>query len=79
MTDHNETGAQLLPDGRLGCFDCGVPYDAFPDLVIDNEAFAIIAPNPPDGGLLCPTCICIRLDKSGLSGVGHKFTSGALA
>lgn len=51
----NETGgARLLPDCSLGCLDCGKPYRDFPDLIIDNDAFAKIAPNPPDGGILCP-------------------------
>lgn len=82
MTALNETGgARLLDDGKLGCLDCGEPYGSprFPDLIIDNEAFSAIAPNPPDGGLLCPNCICARLHFAGLSGVTGRFTSGPIA
>ncbi|MBC7149060.1 MAG: hypothetical protein H5U22_06740 [Rhizobium sp.] len=76
----NETGgAQLLHDGQLGCYDCGIPYRQFPDLIIDNAAFAKIAPNPPDGGLLCPNCINSRLEVAGLEGVPARFTSGPMA
>ena len=62
------------------CEDCGEDYGSprFPDMFIDNEAFAIIASNPPDGGLLCPNCICARLVKAGLTNVSAKFTSGPL-
>lgn len=72
-------GARMLADGGLGCLDCGEPYGSprFPDLVIDNDAFAKIAPNPPDGGLLCPNCICARLEKAGVETTG-RFTSGPL-
>lgn len=76
----NDTGgARVLPNGRLGCYDCGEQYGSprFPDLIIDNEAFAQIAPNPPDGGLLCPNCICARLEAKGIECNG-RFTSGPL-
>lgn len=74
------SGAQILANGRLGCLDCGEKYGSprFPDLIIDNEAFAVIAPNPPDGGLICPNCICARLEMASLSGVRARFTSGPL-
>lgn len=76
----NETGgARLLNDGSLGCYDCGKPYGQFPDLIIDNDAFARIAPNPPDGGILCPNCINDRLVDAGLENVSAKFTSGPMS
>lgn len=78
----NETGgARMRPDGRLGCIDCGELYGGprFPDLVIDDESFAKVAPNPPDGGLVCPNCLNARLEAAGLFGVPAAFMSGAFA
>lgn len=68
-------------DDRLGCIDCGEQYGSprFPDLVIDNMAFAAIAPNPPDGGLICPNCINARLTAAGITNVQARFTSGPMA
>lgn len=77
----NETGgARMRPDGRLGCVDCGELYGGprFPDLVIDDESFAKVAPNPPDGGLICPNCLNARLEVAGMFGVRAVFMSGAM-
>ena len=61
------------------CFDCKRSYGdefGFPDLIISDEKWKLIAPF--DGnGLLCPSCICARLHKAGLSDSG-KFMSGPL-
>jgi hypothetical protein len=78
----NEQGtATLLAGGRLGCLDCGEPYGSprFPDLVIDDAAWLKISPNGDGGGLLCPNCICARLERAGLSSVKGVFRSGAMA
>ena len=74
-------GARDLGEGRLGCFDCGVPYSSahFPDLVIPNEVWAVISPCEDGGGLLCPNCICFRLSVCGFSNVEGRFRSGPLA
>lgn len=74
-------GARKLTNGKLGCLDCGEPYGSprFPDLIIDDAAFAKISPNPPDGGLLCPNCINARLERAGLANVIARFTSGPMA
>ena len=61
------------------CDDCSRQYGdehGFPDLVIDDAAWNAIAPKPHGGGLLCPSCICARLHKAGLSGVYGSFMSG---
>ena len=73
--------AQIRPDGRLGCVDCGELYGGprFPDLVIPDAVFAQIAPVPPDGGILCPNCINARLEAAGLFGVPGAFMSGAMS
>lgn len=62
-----------------GCFDCGRPYSdgGFPDLVIPNDAWRRISPTGNDGGLLCPSCICARLEKAGIRCEG-AFMSGPI-
>lgn len=77
----NDTRTALIrPDG-LGCLDCGEKYGSqrFPDLIIDDDAWKAISPNHDGGGLLCPNCICARLEATGLSNVGSVFRSGPLA
>lgn len=62
------------------CFDCGRRYGdefGFPDLVIPNEDWKRISPSGDEGGLLCPSCICHRLDDAGIKTTG-TFTSGPL-
>lgn len=72
--------ARVLPDGSLGCIDCGERYGSprFPDLLIEQEAWNKIAPNHDEGGILCPNCICARLETAGLSKVRSAFRSGPL-
>ena len=55
------------PCGKYGrCYDCGMEYGTFPDMVISNELWALITPSQhKEGGLLCPTCIANRLDFIG--------------
>lgn len=62
-----------------GCHDCGRPYGSagFPDLVIPNSAWRQISPTGDDGGLLCPSCICARLEISGITCEG-AFMSGPI-
>lgn len=61
------------------CFDCERPYDnpGFPDLVIPNEVWRQISPTGDDGGLLCPSCICARLERAGIRCEG-AFMSGPI-
>lgn len=70
---HNESATPVA-----SCMDCGEPYSSrrFPDLVIDNAAWKLIA---PDDGLLCPGCINARLERIGLTEVAVKFRSGPMA
>lgn len=78
----NEQGtARIVEGGKLACLDCAEPYASprFHDLIIDDDAWRVIAPNHDEGGLLCPNCICARLEAAGLRNVGHKFTTGPLA
>jgi len=55
---------QERPCGKYGkCYDCGMEYGTFPDMVIPDELWALITPSQhKEGGLLCPTCIASRLD-----------------
>lgn len=72
------------PDGFIerarlevaGCFDCGCPYGDFHDLFIPNDAWRRISPDGEGNGVLCPTCICKRLEAAGLSEVEGAFMSG---
>ncbi len=49
------------------CYDCGMPYHDFPDMVIPDDLWEKINPTHHEGaGLLCPTCIAKRLDMLGL-------------
>jgi len=76
----NELGsARVHPDGWPGCVDCGRRYGdpGFPDLVIENDAWRAISPNHDTGGLLCPSCICARLEIAGIECQGG-FLSGPL-
>lgn len=48
------------PKGQ--CYDCRANYKSFPDMVISDELWEKINPTYHKGaGLLCPTCISIRL------------------
>ena len=63
------------------CHDCGRPYGdeyGFPDLIIPNEAWRKISPTGDSGGLLCPSCICSRLHKAGMTNVYGAFMSGPI-
>jgi hypothetical protein len=65
---------------RAVCFDCKRPYGhehGFPDLVIPFSAWKQISPSGDDGGLLCPSCICKRLDIEGIRCPG-AFMSGPI-
>jgi hypothetical protein len=78
-------GAPSEAVAELGCFDCGRKYSLGPDLVVPNEDFARIAPNPPDGGVLCPNCMHDRFVKLlgwpsyTAGGIRAVFTSGPFA
>lgn len=57
------TEEERAPDSYCRCYDCGMPYGEFPDMVIPNDLWELITPSPhKEGGLLCPTCIANRLD-----------------
>ena len=61
------------------CYDCLRPYGApgFPDLMIPHDDWQVIAPQANKDGLLCPSCMCARLEKAGVTTTG-VFTSGPL-
>jgi|SaaInlStandDraft_4_1057021.scaffolds.fasta_scaffold59388_2 hypothetical protein len=57
--DHNR------PKGM--CYDCKLKYGTFPDMTIDNNLWEQINPTYHKGaGILCPTCISIRLKELGV-------------
>jgi len=48
------------------CYDCKMPYNQFPDLIIPDELWDEINPTYREGaGILCPTCITNRLNHIG--------------
>lgn len=58
---------------RACCYDCGRKYGdefGFPDLVIPNDDWDKISPSGDSGGLLCPSCICRRLEDAGIRTTG---------
>jgi hypothetical protein len=62
------------------CYDCGRDYGgehSYPDLIIPFWAWKQITPSTDDAGLLCPTCICLRLQERGIRCVG-AFVSGPI-
>lgn len=65
---------------KVGCADCGRSYGepGFPDLCIPDYAWDAISPSGGHGGLLCPSCICARLEKVGLENVPGYWGSGPL-
>jgi len=49
------------------CYDCGIKYQDFQDMVIPDIFWEKINPTYHVGaGLLCPTCIVNRLNHLGL-------------
>lgn len=64
----------------MACDDCQRPYGAehgFPDLIIPLDVWKRISPCGDEGGLLCPSCICARLHKAGITCEG-AFMSGPI-
>lgn len=52
------------------CHDCGRAYGhehGFPDLVLPNETWDKISPSGDSNGMLCPSCICRRLHRLGIT------------
>lgn len=69
-------------DKGVVCGDCGRLYGdehGFPDLVLPNADFAKITDNGDENGLLCPSCLCARAHRAGLSNVPAVFRSGPFA
>lgn len=56
------------PTGKCPfCYDCEMQYGTFPDVLLTSELWEKINPSNHKGsGILCPTCIAIRLDQAGL-------------
>jgi hypothetical protein len=45
------------------CYDCGIRYGEFPDMIIPDDFWELINPTYHKGaGILCPTCIANRLN-----------------
>lgn len=61
------------------CHDCERPYTdgGFPDLIIPFWAWKQISPTGDYNGLLCPSCICKRLDAADIKCEG-AFMSGPI-
>jgi hypothetical protein len=75
-----DEGALHAAQGSASCHDCARPYGhehGFPDLIIPYWAWKQISPSGDDGGLLCPSCICKRLDAAGINCEG-AFMSGPI-
>ncbi|MGE5438024.1 MAG: hypothetical protein ACM3O3_12495 [Syntrophothermus sp.] len=52
---------------RSCCYDCGIKYVDFQELLVSNELWEKIRPSPYEhGGLLCPRCIADRAAYLGL-------------
>jgi len=48
------------------CYDCGMKYGDFHDMVVPDDVWEKISPTHWQGaGLLCPTCMANRLDFIG--------------
>ena len=63
------------------CYDCARPYGdehGFPDLVVPHDVWAKISPTGDEGGLLCPSCMCLRAYQAGAS-CQAVFRSGPFA
>jgi len=63
------------------CADCARPYGTetgFPDLIIPLDIWRQISPTGDEGGLLCPGCICGRLERRGFSDIPGAFMSGPI-
>ncbi|KKL56668.1 hypothetical protein LCGC14_2243070 [marine sediment metagenome] len=58
------------------CHDCHRPYNdpGFQDLVIPNDIWRQISPTKDEGGLLCPSCLCARLETAGIRCEGAFMT-----
>lgn len=74
----------MAQKGELGCHDCGRKYSLGPDLVVSDEDWAVIAPKPDGGGVLCPNCMHDRFvqvlgDKHKAGNIRAVFTSGPFA
>lgn len=81
-----------VPDGQAEfmeafsketCPDCGlsVMSPKFGSLMLDDESWAKIAPEPPEpngGGRLCPNCILGRLSDRGVYPTHFFFAGGPL-
>lgn len=53
-------------DQYCKCYDCGLDYTNFQDMVLPDEIWEKINPTFIKGsGLLCPTCISNRLNYIG--------------
>jgi len=76
---HYTLVAPMKTKTKTKCFDCGLPYTdpGFQDLLIPDWAWIKIAPEKGNG-LLCPTCICRRLEKARIRNCPSEFMSGAL-
>lgn len=76
MTDQNP-----MHDGSIGacCYDCRRAYGTFPDLILPKSVWFIIGPTGDEGGILCPSCICERMDRHGMCSVPYYWGSGPFA
>ena len=74
MTDREQVEKIVM------CYDCGRQYGdqyGFPDLIIPHWVWVRISPTGDEGGMLCPSCICGRLHKAGIT-CEAAFMSGPI-
>lgn len=63
MSDEKTAMGGSQVDTLVSCRDCKIPYSGLGlDLVLPDQQWNKIA---PDGGILCPNCICKRAEKFG--------------
>lgn len=60
-----------------GCHRAYGDEHGFPDFIIPYDAWRQISPTKDDGGMLCPSCICQRLQEKGICCEG-AFMSGPI-
>ncbi len=67
--------------GELCCADCQLQVEspAWVDVVVPNHIWRIIRPKEGNGGMLCFSCMNLRLVELGLSNVPMQIGSGAFA
>jgi hypothetical protein len=69
------------PDGPLSCYQCRLPYegDHWVEAVVPHHVWERISPTGDSGGILCVSCMALRLTELGLRPTLTLITAGPLA